>query len=458
MTSTQTKPVKSVPSGKTAAELRAEREKRRAERDKRWAERRLKSVGKQGALDDLSKNRYTYTPFEMSLLLNPENTGAAIESGITRVARVIESARNMLVILPLTLTWLSLGLAAAAYQKSLTAPKPNSEPFLQQWQEGFPAISAIPIGNWHISLLLNHERWFTFENFALTDASILLLLLLLTIVAQTQEVWGYQRGIRLTNYLERYLYDLNRQVLFQPEIAPDEKLPPWLRELRTDLGHLGEVIQKMNVGLDESLGSYTEALTQQREAVADLVEDTNRVHDSVVLLRDLFQGGAEAARIYQRYIPSAANDFATMTNAQVRSTEAMQQLGEMLARVTVYLARAAGEADPESALRRYRQIMDELRQPYQQQPAWQFWRQRGGGDTPYRAPSSSRRLDPGLGSVAAPRRAVRASAPDERIPPQEEQQAYVPQSTYADVEEADVRPQRGVLRRLGGMLFNRDRN
>lgn len=339
--SSRPRPSQTSSRGHTAEKKRAKEhalEKRR-QREKEWMEQRLKDVGKSEALVNISANWQSYTPFEMSLLLNPDEVTQAIEARIMRMAAIFESARNMLIIVPIMLTWLSLALAGTAYEQNLSAPKPNVKPFLQQWQEGFAPLTSVHFLWGNIALVSGSDYWFTFAHFALFDATLLAVILTLTVIGQVLEIWAYRRSTRIATLLEQHMYNLSANALFQGmENAPDAKIPPWLRELRTDLGHLGDVIDKMNIALDESMDRYTEAITQQKQAVSDLVADTNKIHDSVVQLNTLYQDGVEAARIYKRSIPNVEKNFANLVNTQLRSTQSMEGMAEMLAKSMRYLA------------------------------------------------------------------------------------------------------------------------
>lgn len=326
------------------------------ERDKKWLENRLREVKKSDALANINANWRSYTPFEMSMLLDLGEVRQAVEARIMRFASICDSARNMLIIVPIIVTWFSLALAGTAYEQNLSLPHPNTKPFLQQWQEGFAPLPKVHLLLWDISLTRGNEHWFTFANFALTDAIVLAIILAFTVIGQSLEIWAYIRGTRITSILERFMYNLNANALFQSmENAPDAKTPPWLRELRTDLGHLGDVIDRMNSALDESMNRYTEAISQQKKAVSALVTDTQRIHDSIVQLNTLYQGGAEAARVYKQYIPGVTKDFANLAHTQQRSVHSMEHMTEMLAKSMRYLAEMTNHVrDAQNTLDRYR--------------------------------------------------------------------------------------------------------
>jgi methyl-accepting chemotaxis protein len=389
-----------------AARLKAKEQalERRRQHDKVWMERRVGEIGKGDALNDINTHWQSYTPFEMSLLLNLDEVTQAVEARIMRVATFFESARNMLIIVPIMLTWLSLALAGAAYEGNLVAPRPNGKPFLQQWQEGFAPLKAIHLAHWNISLLSDGVRWFTFANFALTDATLLALILSLTIIGQALEIWAYRRSTRVAATLERHMYSLNsRTLLGVLENAPDAKTPPWLRELRTDLGHLRDVIGKMNTALDDSMDRYTEAITQQKEAVNALVTDTKKIHDSVVQLNTLYQGGAEAARVYKQYIPGVTQDIAKLANTQQRSMNSMNAQVEMLAKSMRYLGEMTNHVrEAQATIDKYRDFGGRTTG---RTPAYQPQRPTYRPTYPPTYPSESSALpEEDSGSMATPRR------------------------------------------------------
>jgi methyl-accepting chemotaxis protein len=445
-----------APRDRAAEKQRAKEQSlaQRRQRDKAWMEKRLSEVGKSEALTNVTANWQSYTPFEMSLLLNLDEVKTAAEARFMRFASVCDSARNMLIIVPIIVTWFSLALAGTAYEANLSAPKPNIKPFLQQWQEGFAPLTHVHLLWWNISLVRSDGPWFTFATFALTDATVLAVILILTIIGQTLEIRAYLRGTRIAALLERHMYTLNAGALFQGmETAPDAKTPPWLRELRTDLGHLGDVIDKMNIALDDSMERYTDAISQQKQAVSDLVTDTNKIHDSVVQLNTLFQGGVEAARVYKKYIPGITQDFANLVNTQQRSTRSMEAMADMLAKSMRYLGEMTNHVrEAQDTIARYRNTgapSAGIRAPVSQ-PRYRSYPS-GAPSQPVNTPTSSRG-------------GYRADNYDNDLPPAEATgRYYSADAEYGDAEltnewaaqdefEESQHPPRGFWRRALGHI------
>src|SRR5581483_9144412 len=107
---------------------------------------------------------------EIYLLLDPVKVENVAESQFARWAYRFESWRNGLILLPLLLTWLSLGLAALAYLQTYSLYP--GQPFLKLWAEGFPGAD-LPTPSFIIV--------------AATDAVVITTLLALTIGAQIIE-------------------------------------------------------------------------------------------------------------------------------------------------------------------------------------------------------------------------------------------------------------------------------
>jgi methyl-accepting chemotaxis protein len=83
---------------------------------------------------------------------------------------IADKVRNVLVLLPILLTWAALGEAATAYNRYLTEnPDQSDQPFLLLWQRGFGGESG----------LLSP----TFSTVALIDAIVIVVIILLTFYA-----------------------------------------------------------------------------------------------------------------------------------------------------------------------------------------------------------------------------------------------------------------------------------
>ncbi|MDQ4045381.1 MAG: hypothetical protein M3173_08030, partial [Chloroflexota bacterium] len=87
-----------------------------------------------------------------------------------RLIELADKIRNMLVLVPVFLTWFALAEAARDYERFISAnPDAAGQPFLLLWQQGFGG-EASPLSP-------------TFATVALIDAAVILVIILLTFYA-----------------------------------------------------------------------------------------------------------------------------------------------------------------------------------------------------------------------------------------------------------------------------------
>jgi hypothetical protein len=111
--------------------------------------------------------------------IDPSSFSREVESGASRGADRLHSIRNILVLVPLTFTWLALALAGAGYYADISAHKEDDlKPFLELWQ-----------GNFHNAFPLT----ISLTEIGIFDFIVLIIILLLTWRAQIIE-----RNARLT--------------------------------------------------------------------------------------------------------------------------------------------------------------------------------------------------------------------------------------------------------------------
>lgn len=196
----------------------------------------------------LAEDLYLVAPFEMRELLDPEDIRTALEMRGTRSLPLLEGIRNVLVVLPLMVTWFSLGLAALAYHQSLSLPKKQvdtiaGQGIFQQWQAGFPLLQNVALGSWHIPLSIGNTR-FTFSEVALLDVAILNSLLLLTALIYIIEGRAHQIGVKVAKLMEEELATFSQLSL---ELNPESKdgAPPWAAKLQNSVYTLARITDEL---------------------------------------------------------------------------------------------------------------------------------------------------------------------------------------------------------------------
>lgn len=284
-------------------------------------------------LEELRRESSRTTPEEMYTFLNPSQVTMAAESSFGWWAYVVEATRNALVLLPLTITWLSLGLAGVAYTENITIHKElGTEPFLQQWGEGFYTLKTVTLGPFKIPLLWHTTRLFTFAHVAFVDAVILGMLLVLTVVVYFLERHAYTRAAQLGAWVEKELYTLTGQSLHRWGKTPEDTqraLADKMTEAMTKLGNALEevkkVLEKSQQDVTESVGHFKSAIDYQSTAVDRYIEGAKEVEGSVGELKVMFVKGAEVYEQLGTMLPEMEKQVEGLTQNQSNSAVEIKQ-------------------------------------------------------------------------------------------------------------------------------------
>jgi hypothetical protein len=302
-------------------------------------------------LAEIEKNKYTErldylhapstqsSPEEIYLLLDPVKVEMAAEAQLSRRAHTIESWRNGLILLPLMLTWLSLGLASFAYAE--TYSRHPEQPFLKQWADGFP-----------------DAMWWT-PNFIATagaDVVLITILLVLTIWSQSIENGARNKAAKIRSWLEDELYHLAKTATVRSlGVGAENKRPQWAVEVHSAILHLTNalmgveslvktsqdtltqlvsssqttfenLVQASQEKLEGSVLQFSGALRDQREAVDQFMTGTVEVRRAVDKLKEIY---TEGEQIYQRLnatLPKMDASFKTMATRQHEAATALETI------------------------------------------------------------------------------------------------------------------------------------
>lgn len=130
-------------------------------------------------------------------VLNPERISSAYENKRSAGGwvRWFEFLRNVLVLLPLAVTWWGISIATRGYEEQVAAePEQASQAFIYLWQTGFGG-----------------RIWLTLERLAAIDGSILFVVFLLTLVlywySATRQNRGRTEAAQIQYDLEEILAD-----------------------------------------------------------------------------------------------------------------------------------------------------------------------------------------------------------------------------------------------------------
>lgn len=266
-------------------------------------ERRLKSIGKLGAFEIVRDKGYLLAPFEMRQMLDPEAIRSALELRLSRWLPLLEGIRNALVVLPLLLTWFSLGLAALAYYQSLSLPEKQSsaitgQSLFQQWQEGFPLLPSVTVGSWHIPLTFLNTR-FTFSEVAFLDVAILLSLIMLTILIHLREGYAHWVSAGVAKQMEERLDGFSRDSIALTARAGHPEMPSWASVVVDSAGTVEHTASKLG-----------EIYVQIREIYRELDATLPEVSKHIKTMRDDQDYSAEQWNVMSEKLQIALDGIA----------------------------------------------------------------------------------------------------------------------------------------------------
>ncbi len=193
--------------------------------------------------------------------------------------------RNVLILLPIILTWFALSEASAAYHTMAGANEALwSQPFLLQWQNGFagnlPAIPVIGIP--------------TFSNIAIWDSIIISVIFLSTLIVHTSENWwlnGKERELlRLTDRLDIILFRLSfifkaqQQPMLQSSEQRSIALLTSIKEFMDEFKQQGFDYQNLIVAEQERLTRQADLHQQELVTIRSFSEEFRHSIESLAML------------------------------------------------------------------------------------------------------------------------------------------------------------------------------
>jgi hypothetical protein len=279
------------------------------------------------------------SPEEIYLLLDPAKVESIAETQFARWAYRLESWRNGLILVPLLVTWLSLGLAAIAYvQTYQTNP---DQPFLKQWADGFPGTT------WPVP---------SFIAVAISDALLISIMLSLTIGSQMIESHAQKKAATLRSWLDDELYGMAAASEMRSLGAGTEnKRPAWAMEVHDAINHLNtalrgveslvstshdalkllvstsqttfeNLVQASQEKLEGSVRQFGGALRDQREAVEQFMSGTTEVRRAVDKLEKIYVEGENIYLGLNNTLPKIEGAFSTMATRQDNAASALESM------------------------------------------------------------------------------------------------------------------------------------
>jgi len=257
------------------------------------------------------------SPNEIYLVLDPSGVAQAAEAQFSQKAQVIEGRRNTLILLPIMVTWISLGLAGLAYAQGIAMDKTLvAKPLLQQWAEGFTNLEYVSVWLFHLPLTLGPWHYFSFGDVAFLDFLLFVVLLILTRRAQNIEVRAAKDAAELGIWL-REECEILRAHTFAHTIGEGAggDAPKWTVLVNKSVEDLRAV---MNEAIT-LIRSFDEVLKDDRVTVSGALAAVDN-------LNDIYESGRRTYEKLEVTLPLLDASIEKMTDSQI---EAMRSLDKI---------------------------------------------------------------------------------------------------------------------------------
>lgn len=206
--------------------------------------------------------------------VDPASFTHEIEVNEARPAESLSAIRNVLVVIPLTLTWLALALAAIEYIVDIKAYHDDIyQPFLALWQGGFP-----------------HAGWFF--TFTLADIGILDCMLLLVVLGLTWREQIIQRRARIkAQALTNQLISITPSLVElssrggKPLVGPDASVQDVANAIQDVLDQAFAQTQRLTTEAEHRLTDVAEAAQRSILASQTAVEQLMTNHMAPMINR-----------------------------------------------------------------------------------------------------------------------------------------------------------------------------
>lgn len=158
----------------------------------------------------------------------------------------LEWVRNVLVLVPITLTWFSFWLAAQDYGALLKSnPEKSGESFLYLWESGFAGKAVVP--------------FLTFSQTALLAAFVLLIIIFLTILVHFRKDVATTRAtndaVKVRTYLEDALWEIEKVLSSRrrsdTDVGVAEDLHQAVTQFNSITSQMGKAVTQMDGGARE---------------------------------------------------------------------------------------------------------------------------------------------------------------------------------------------------------------
>lgn len=234
----------------------------------------------------------------------------------TRIIELADKIRNVLVLVPILLTWYALAEASQAYAQYLAEnPEEAGQPFLLLWQQGFGGELAAYSP--------------TFATVALLDAGIILVIILLTLYAHGRREDQEDRVAEISS--EFYVTFDNTLAEAGVMLARDRAAQP--SQLASNVAALTDRFDfnsREIIGLiDEERRRLSDIANQRQEEMADFSLFVRSMRSGAEQTHRMLSDLRQVSRSLDESVDRLGNDVATTGRHQETLLSTLQNLEQM---------------------------------------------------------------------------------------------------------------------------------
>lgn len=263
--------------------------------------------------------KYLYIPpAEMYLLVNPTEIYTTALYHFSQKTRQVEKFRNILVLLPLCLTWIGLSIASTAYSQALfQQPKLIESPFLKLWIDGFPTVTHLNMGGILIAPAIVH--FFAFSDVAIFDALLFIGLIGLTLWVQKSDALANDQAQELNSWLQEHLFMVERHSM----IVHSEQNG---RDLSLD--RFSDRFADLMTEMQKVVTTFNGIVQQQMDGLVELIKGTTRIATAADRIDIIFVKGEETYTKLSNALVTLEEQFETMASRQSGIAESMDETAQ----------------------------------------------------------------------------------------------------------------------------------
>lgn len=257
---------------------------------------------------------HSYTAAEVYATLDPAGTQDAIiqgRAGITGLTHALAIVRNVLILLPLLLTWAGLYWATKTYQADVNTHHDDlNHPFLELWQNGFHSSS-------------NVNSLFSFSHLALADVVLFVLIIIVGLAADIAVRFVRTRSRTAREQLEQCAAELGNAA-GQPSDTGDmvNDLLAVKERVEQILGGIATSIKEAS----NSMGAVATLANDFKAGAQSIAGSADKIGQQATALAGAVNGIQGAAGRMADSANSLSTQAGTMHTSQEKATDALNNL------------------------------------------------------------------------------------------------------------------------------------